>query len=181
MGLFFGATGIVMNHRAVLALPLKKVEQSVAQLPLARTPASADELARLLAARVGMSERAPRIRVEPARTVVWDGRELREPPRWRIELEGAQRSVLADYWVGNRFVEVRRAEANWIGTLTRLHMAIGVDAIWVLVADSIAGSLILLSLTGLALWTELRAWRVASVAVSLGAASLALWRALAAA
>jgi len=57
---------------------------------------------------------------------------------------------------GNRTVKVTRSEANLIAALTRLHQAVGVDVFWVLIVDSIAGSLILLSVTGLVLWSQLR-------------------------
>jgi uncharacterized protein len=44
---------------------------------------------------------------------------------------------------------------TWGDQLEALHRASGPSAGWILLADSIAGSLILLSLTGVILWTEL--------------------------
>jgi hypothetical protein len=69
----------------------------------------------------------------------------------------------AEYFVGNRFVKLDRIDATPIGTLTRLHMSIGVSAFWVLLADTIAGAMILLSITGLLLWTQLHTVRTAAV------------------
>ena len=54
-------------------------------------------------------------------------------------------------------------------------MSVGVNAFWVLLSDSIAGSLILLSITGLLLWTQLRAMHTAAVTTSIGALLAATW------
>lgn len=178
MGLFFGATGIVMNHRAILKLPLKKFEQTVVQVELAEPARSPEDLARQLAERLELRGRAPLVRVEPAEVVRWNGREVWQPERWTVAFDGPQRFTRAEYWAGNRTVKLTRSEANLIATLARLHMAVGVDALWVLIVDTVAGSLILLSITGLILRSQLRPWRMASLATALGAASLALWQAL---
>ncbi len=177
MGLFFGATGIMMNHRAILKLPLKKFEQAVIQIELAEPARSPEELARQLAEKLDLRGRAPLIRVDAAEKLQWNGQEIRQPQRWTVSFDGAQRFDRAEYWVGNRTVKVMRGEANLFATLARLHMAVGVEALWVLIADTIAGSLILLSVTGLVLWSQLRVWRLASLAAAVGAAGLALWQA----
>ena len=48
-------------------------------------------------------------------------------------------------------------------------MSVGVNAFWVLLADTIAGSLILLSVTGLLLWTQLHTVRTVAVLTSFSA------------
>jgi len=62
-----------MNHRAILKLPLKKIEQTVVQLELAEPVRTPKALAQLLAERLELRGRAPRIRVEPTQEVVWNG------------------------------------------------------------------------------------------------------------
>jgi uncharacterized protein len=49
----------------------------------------------------------------------------------------------------------QRSDENWIGTLDNFHRANGAGVVRVLLADSMGGSMILLSLTGVLLWTEL--------------------------
>jgi hypothetical protein len=68
---------------------------------------------------------------------------------------------------------VEKFDATWIGTLTRLHMATGVDAMWVLLLDTIAASLIVLSLTGTLMWSQLRPLRLVGALVVLGAPAIA--------
>ena len=90
-------------------------------------------------------------------------------------MQSPQRGVIAEYFVGNRFVKLDQADATPIGTLTRLHMSIGVSAFWVLLSDTIAGSLILLSITGLLLWTQLHTVRTIAVMTSVCALLAGTW------
>lgn len=86
-----------------------------------------------------------------------------------------ERAVSAEYFVGNRFVKLDLVDATLMGTLTRLHMSIGVNAFWVLLADTIAGGLILLSITGVLLWTQLHTVRTTAVLTSIGGLLVASW------
>ena len=83
------------------------------------------------------------------------------------------RAAKVEYFVGKNFARVEKYDATVIGTMTRLHMATGVDAYWVLLLDSIAASLMLLALTGTLLWTQLRLPRLGTAAVIVGASVLA--------
>lgn len=182
VGLLFGLTGIVQNHRALLHIPAKKFEQQRFQLALGELPPQPAALAARLSAELGFERGATRQKVERAATVVWDGREVRQPERWQFWFEAPQRFARAEYYVGNRFVAVEKSDANFVATLVRLHQAIGVNAFWVLVADTIAGSLVFLALTGLVLWTRLQWRRAAALVVSLVPlllAALAAWSAAA--
>ncbi|MDP1636665.1 MAG: PepSY-associated TM helix domain-containing protein [Candidatus Nitrotoga sp.] len=58
------------------------------------------------------------------------------------------------------------------GTLNNLHKGNGVGIPWILFADTIAGSIILLSLTGVVLWTQLNRRRMIGIGIDL--TSLAL-------
>jgi hypothetical protein len=173
LGLLFGATGIVLNHRAVLKLPIDKLVQRSAQLPLPdevlprlKTP---QQLADWLKAELRFDSVQTHIKSEPQRTVVWGDREVAQPERWSFILHSPQRGVSAEYFVGNRSVKVETQDATPIGLLTRLHMSVGANAFWVLLADTVAGGLVVLSVTGLLLWSRLRPIRLSSVCVGLAA------------
>lgn len=181
VGLLFGATGIVMNHRAILPIPAKKIEQTSAQIPLGQPPQSAQALAAVLQVRLGFEGKPPRLKVEPAKIVYWNERPVMQPELWQVWFEAPQRYARAEYYVGNRFASVETFDPNLIATLTRLHQAIGVSPLWVLLADSIAGSMILLALSGLVLWTRLDRRRLTGLALalaSLGVASAAALQSL---
>ena len=68
-------------------------------------------------------------------------------------------------WAGNRSVAVRRVDNGVIGTLMNLHKGIGMPVAWVLLVDTLAGSLILLSLSGLALWLLTHRRRAVGLAI----------------
>ena len=177
LGLLFGLTGILMNHRAIMKIPVEKIVQNTAQLPLpAQTFGTPEELSAWLQKELNLpASQAPNIKSNPARKVVWGNREVMQPERWVISIARPDRGVIAEYFVGNRTVKIDQIDATPVGTLARLHTATGVSAFWVLLSDTIAGSFVLLSLTGLLLWTQLHTVRTIAVLTSCGAISAALW------
>lgn len=177
LGLIFGATGILLNHRAIMKLPVEKTVQKTVQLALPeQKPATPEELSAWLQRELIFTpEQVVQVKKQPAKAVVWADQEVMQPERWSVSLQTPQRGVSAEYFAGNRFVKLDHTDATPIGTLSRLHMSVGVNAFWVLLSDSIAGSLILLSITGLLLWTQLRAMHTAAVTTSIGALLAATW------
>jgi hypothetical protein len=177
LGLLFGATGILMNHRAIMKIPVEKTVQKTAQLPLpANPPASPEQMSAWLQKELKFTpEQVTQMKAQPARKIVWADQEVMQPERWSVSFQSPQRGVNVEYFVGNRFVKLDHVDATPIGTLTRLHMSVGVSAFWVLLSDTIACSLILLSITGLLLWTQLHTARTIAVMTSVGALLAGIW------
>jgi hypothetical protein len=177
LGLLFGFTGILLNHRAIMKIPVEKTVQRTAQLALdGKTFTSPEEMAAWLRAKLQFpSAQAVQVKRQPAQEVIWADRPIMQPERWTVALHSPQRAVTAEYFVGNRLIKLDHLDATPVGTLTRLHMSVGVSAFWVLLADTIAGSLILLSLTGLLLWTQLHTVRTIAVMTSISALIAAVW------
>jgi hypothetical protein len=177
LGLLFGMTGLLMNHRAIMKIPVEKAVQTTAQLPLPEHGfASPKEMAAWLQNELQFTPaEKPLVRSQPARKVIWNDREVMQPERWSVNLMQPGRGVSAEYFVGNRFIKLDRMDATPIGTLMRLHKSEGINAFWVLLSDTIASSLILLSLTGLLLWTQLHTVRAIAVLTSTGALLGAVW------
>lgn len=177
LGLLFGATGILLNHRAVMKIQVEKTVQKTVHLPLpSQAFASAHQMSAWLQSELAFVPSAPPIvKSQPEKRVIWSDREVVQPERWTVNLASTGRGVIAEYFVGNRFVKLDHLDATPIGTLTRLHMASGANAFWVLLSDTIAGSMILLSLTGLLLWTQLHTVRTVAVLTSAGALLASIW------
>ena len=177
LGLLFGITGILMNHRAIMKIPVEKTVQSTAQLPLPEQPfRTPEELSGWLQKELNFAAaQPPSIKKHPAKTVIWGEREVMQPERWVSTMTRPNRGLSAEYYVGNRTVKLDTIDATPIGTLTRLHTSTGVSAFWVLLSDTIAGSLILLSLTGLLLWTQLHTVRTIAVLTSCSALASSIW------
>ena len=178
MGLAFGATGILLNHRNILKLPVTLMEKTSVQLTVpAPARSSPEALAEWLQAEHGApTETKVRIKNEAASTVLFDGRPVDIPARWTLTFHAPQRAYSADYWAGAEQVKYEKQDGGVLGTLTRLHKGYGINVFWVLLVDAFAGALILLSLTGLLMWTKLQTPRLSGVAVALALPALAgIW------
>jgi hypothetical protein len=121
LGLLFGMTGFLLNHRAP-PLRISTGEPQVSQMQM-------------------------------------------QPEQWSVMVASPGGSVMAEYWVGNNFVSVKRTENTVLAMMTNLHKGVGLSVGWVLLIDTFAGSIVLLSLTGVLLWTELNKKRTAGVVI----------------
>ncbi|MGZ4969381.1 MAG: PepSY-associated TM helix domain-containing protein [Methylobacter sp.] len=174
LGLLFGISGILLNHRMVMKIPAVKMEQSQIELALPTPlPADAKALALWLQAQLSIDREPNKISAEPAKTVTWSGQNIQQPGQWRVDFQSPQQSVSAEYWVGNTYVSVKRQDANAFAFITRLHKGVGMGTAWVLLADTLAGGLVFLSLTGLLLWTKLHGSRLAMAGLGLTSLGLA--------
>jgi hypothetical protein len=167
LGLMFGFSGIWLNHRAVLKLP-QALERSRAQLALPDPPPATPEAMGAWLADALRMEGPPRsTRIEPAKPVAWaekgskgDKAEkadhpapaLTQPAHWVFNFGGPHEMVQAEYWQGNRSVGVNTTQNGIVATLTTMHKGNGMPLPWILLVDTLAGSLIFLSMSGLALW-----------------------------
>jgi uncharacterized protein len=177
LGLLFGVSGIWLNHRSVLPLQ-PAMERANTQLALPEPrPADPAAMAAWLQSSLALPRPAASVRVDRARAVPWaedpaaSGAAL-QPALWTFNFGTPKSRIQAEYWVGNRSVNVRRIDAGVLATLTNLHKGIGMPVPWILLVDTLAGSMILLSLSGLALWLLTRRRRALGLVV-LAAASAA--------
>ncbi|TRW90633.1 PepSY-associated TM helix domain-containing protein [Candidatus Methylobacter oryzae] len=175
LGLLFGISGILLNHRMIMKIPAVKMEQSQIELALPTPrPADAKALASWVQAQLNIGREAAKISTEPPKTVTWFGQAIQQPGQWRVDFHSPQQSVNAEYWVGNTFVSVKRQDANVFAFITRLHKGVGMGTAWVLLADTLAGGLAFLSLTGLLLWTKLHGSRLTMAGLGLTSLGLAV-------
>ncbi|HXE22708.1 MAG TPA: PepSY-associated TM helix domain-containing protein [Rhodoferax sp.] len=168
LGLTFGTSGIWLNHRAVLKLPPMSQQRMNAQLALPDpAPATAAEMAVWLQRTLALDRPPNSTRIEPARRVAWAGPDdhaaprdaqptaaLQQPERWVFSFGGPHAVVQADYWRGNRSVGVITTSNGLVATLTNMHKGVGMSLGWILLVDTLAGSLIFLSLSGVILWLQ---------------------------
>jgi len=167
LGLLFGFSGIWLNHRAVLKLePAAERDNSQLALP-EPAPADAQAMARWLQSALALPQPASNVRVEKARPAPWAeaASPAMQPAHWTFNFNAPRSQIQAEYWAGNHAVGVRRTDNGVVATLTSLHKGIGMPVAWILLVDTLAGSLILLSLSGLALWMLTRRKRTVGLAI----------------
>ena len=175
LGLLFGTTGIFLNHRAVLKLPVAAPLETSMQLQLPdNAPADAEAMARFVGEQLRFDKPASKVKTEPARTVAWGDATLRQPAKWSASFTSPQIGVQAEYWVGNHFIDIKRTDHTFLGTLQNMHKGTGMSMGWILLVDSLAGSIILLSISGVLMWTLMHRNRRAVGALIAGAAAIAL-------
>ena len=168
LGLLFGVSGILLNHRMVMKIPAVQMEQSHIEMALPQPlPVDAKALALWLQIQLSIDREASKISIDPEKTVTWADQNLQQPSQWRVDFHSPQQSVTAEYWVGNTYVSIKRQDANAFAFITRLHKGVGMGTAWVLLADTLAGGLVFLSLTGLLLWTKLHGSRLAMAGLGL--------------
>ena len=188
LGLMTGVSGVWLNHRATLKLELPSQQQMNAQLALPDpAPPTAEAMAAWLQDALKLERGPNNMRVERSRPVPWaekaaaHGAEkpLMQPERWMFTFGGPNRLVQVEYWAGNRSASVRTTANGFIATLTNLHKGVGMPVPWILLIDTLAGSLIFLSLSGVILWWETNRRRTLGLAIFATAvattAGLALW------
>jgi uncharacterized protein len=165
LGLLFGSTGFLLNHRAgPLKVSLGEPQVEEMQIPVPqKTLRSPMDMAKWLKTELKLDGKPGKIKREPAHPVAWGDRSTMQPELWQVGLAGPSQNVQAEYWVGNGFVAVKRTHNSFLATMNNLHKGVGLSVGWVLLIDTIAGSIILLSLTGVLLWTELNKRRVVGV------------------
>lgn len=161
LGLLFGSTGFLLNHRAVMKIPAAQLEQTEIELSLpVERPQNIKEFSSWLQAELKIDREPSKLSDEPEKTVIWAGRPVQQPAFWKVDFQAPQQAYAAEYWVGNNFVTVKRQDANAFAFLVRLHKGSGMSGAWILLVDTLAGALVLLSITGVLLWTKMRGSRL---------------------
>ncbi len=171
LGLMTGVSGVWLNHRSTLKLELPDQHQATSQLAVPDPrPASAAELAAWLQQTLKVDRPATSTRVERARPVPWaerggEGRPAMQPERWTFVLGGPNKVIQVEYWVGNKSASVRTTENGFVATMTNLHKGTTMPVPWILLIDTLAGSLIFLSVSGAILWWETHRRRTAGLVI----------------
>ncbi|BBM87043.1 PepSY-associated TM helix domain-containing protein [Candidatus Uabimicrobium amorphum] len=169
LGIMFGVTGILLNHRGIWKIPASQTEKTEMKLAI---PDSARESSDRFVAWLKKDLQVPSswkesLRVSAPEEITWGGKSVTQPEKWRVSFSAPHMAYSATYWHGDTFATVNRFDRNIFAMLNRLHMASGMGIAWILLADSIAGSFIILSLTGILLWTRLHGKRVLAAGLAL--------------
>ena len=183
LGLLFGTTGFLLNHRGEpLRVSTGAPQVSTMQLKMPDpAPQTPREFAKWLRAQSGLNlpRKLGRVQKEAERPVAWGDRQTVQPEHWQLMFVAPNENVMVEYWVGNDYATLKRNDNSLLATLTNLHKGIGMSIGWVLFIDTFAGALILLSLTGVLLWTELNRRKTVGAVLLIGSIVVGVWAGLA--
>ncbi|WP_437437707.1 PepSY-associated TM helix domain-containing protein [Trinickia violacea] len=180
LGLLFGTSGFLLNHRAgPLRIPSGEPEVSTLQVPLPQpAPETPRDLAKWLKQQLQLTAAPGRMQKEPAHRVAWGDRSAIQPEHWQITFAAPRESTQAEYWVGNGYVTIKRSDNSFLATLNNLHKGVGMSVGWVLLVDTLAGGIVLLSLTGVLLWTEMNRRKTIGAVLVIGSIVAAVYAGL---
>lgn len=185
LGLLFGVSGFLLNHRSVMKIPAVKMEESEIQLAVPEpTPHNNKEFTKFIQNALNVQQdpvkpRAPRGGGKPEREARFMDKDVKQPQTFKVSFQLPQAHIEAEYVAGNQYATVKREDANVWGFITRMHKGVGANAFWVLLADTIGGAMLVLSITGVLLWTKMRGSRIAMVTLIGGSTFLTIWAAAA--
>ncbi|WP_422014135.1 PepSY-associated TM helix domain-containing protein [Reyranella sp.] len=173
LGLLFGFSGIWLNHRSIMKLPLPDQQQINAQLQLPDPrPQTIEAMGAWLQQALKLDRGPNNARIERARPVAWGERggegtprPLQQPERWLLNFGGPNHLVQAEYWVGNGSLSVRTTQNGFVATMTNLHKGTAMPVPWILLIDTLAGSMIFLSISGVILWWESHRKRAVGITI----------------
>lgn len=161
LGLLFGLTGFLLNHRQIMKVPVAHLEETSRNIAIpadARlNPATFEAWVRT---RTDMSDAIARTQIFPEGAAPWGNGQVKQPTQWKLRLLSLRRTVSAEYWQGNTHSQIQETQGNLWATLNRLHMGTGMGAMWILLGDSLAVGLFVLSVSGLLLWSRLHGPRL---------------------
>ncbi|SFU50008.1 hypothetical protein SAMN05216339_10373 [Nitrosomonas eutropha] len=167
LGLLFGTTGILLNHRNEMKIPLVAQHETYRTLtPPVESLQSPETLEAWLRERFKLPDAKSRIQKKSEGPVPWGGGQIMQPENWHIILITPDLNLSAEYWRGDKDARIEQKEANAWATLVNFHKGTGMSNAWILFTDTLAAGLLVLSITGALLWSRLHGPRLLALGLA---------------
>jgi hypothetical protein len=102
LGLLFGTSGILLNHRNEMKIPLASQHETRQTLaPPVASLESAEAFEAWLRVKFKLPDAKSRIQKKPGGPVPWGGGQIMQPENWRVTLTTPNLSLNAEYWQGD--------------------------------------------------------------------------------
>lgn len=173
-GLLFGLTGFLLNHRGTMKIEAGQIQERKVVVEFTEAPASPEALAQALAARFNVPMDRVKWLIKAGRPGRMGGAPVKVADQWTVAFLGHAHFALATYTPGNRTVELEQRDASFLQALKRLHKGDGGQVGWILLSDAFAGALVLLTLSGILLWTRLAGPKLLAAGLAVGGLATAL-------
>lgn len=180
LGLLFGVSGFLLNHRAVMKIPVAKMEETEIQLAVpAPHPINNQQFIRFIQTSLNINHEPSKPKGPRGgaleREAKFMNKSVKQPKIFKIDFQLPHARIQAEYVAGNEFATIKREDANVWSFITRMHKGVGANTAWVLLADSVAGAMLVLSITGVLLWTKMRQSRLVMAGLVGGSAIITVW------
>ena len=94
LGILFGVTGILLNHRGTLKINAAKTDRIERELSLPNPkPENIEAFAAWLQVELGLDEEWSRVRTQDPREISWGGESVTQPERWSLSLSNPKRGT----------------------------------------------------------------------------------------
>jgi len=97
-----------------------------------------------------------------------------QPEHWVFNFGGPNEIIQADYWRGNRSIGITATANGFLATLTNMHKGTGMSIPWILLVDTLAGSMIFLLISNVLLLVQTNRRRAVGAAIFSLATTLTL-------
>ena len=167
-GVILGISGITLNHRANLSSRLP-TDISVYQVEVPREGfGEQSEFERFVQTRLDIRGPAtmPRGAVVRPAVVEVGSRLLDQPRHFEAYYASASEAINVSYINGNTYIDVEHTERGLLSTWNRLHLASASGTGWILIIDAFSGAMIVLSVTGILLWSRLTGPRLLAIGLA---------------
>ena len=143
-------------------------------------PANPGEMQAWLQTSLGITGSANSIRVDAAKPVAWADKKssamapLMQPEHWSFSFGGPNEIIQADYWRENQCVGITTTTNGILAALNNRHKGTRMSVPWILLVDTLASSMIFLSLSGAIFWVQTNRKRLVGVVIFSMVASLSM-------
>ncbi len=172
---FLGLTGFYLNHRTSIMHIEGGVTKEVASLSAPVEPGlitSEETLTTWMQEEFKIDAAPSRGRGRPGGPVSFGGRAAEQAPTFTVTFRGPNGAITGDYELGANRVSVKRSNPSFLKGLIDLHKVAGVNKVFILIMDTMAGAMMFMVMSGILLWTRLHGPRLAAVGI-LGAVAAA--------
>ena len=162
-----GLTGFYLNHRGIMQVEggQRTETASLSSFVEPGTLATPENLASWMQKEFEIKGAPSRGRTRPRTLVTFDGSDAIRPGQISISFRGPNALISGTHEIGSNVVQVTRSDPSLLKGVIDLHKVIGVNKVFVLLMDTIAGAMMFMSLSGVLLWTRLHGPRLAAVGI----------------
>jgi hypothetical protein len=176
MFVLLGFSGFLLNHRSVWKIEVGAPEVSAVEFVREGEPfANEEAFGAWVRSTYGVVQEPTASRQAPViETVRFAGDEFSPAERWDLRFRGPNAALEASYLPAANLVALERTEYSFLAFLKELHMGHGIGIVWILLIDAVAGALLLMSLSGILLWSRLHGPRLVAAGL-VSAAAVWAW------